>query len=49
LAPAPYLVFDRVAKYFGDLEVVAPSFDLTIKRNEFVVFLGPSGSGKTTS
>jgi NitT/TauT family transport system ATP-binding protein len=48
LAPAPYLVFDHVAKYFGDLEVVAPSFDLTIKRNEFVVFLGPSGSGKTT-
>jgi NitT/TauT family transport system ATP-binding protein len=41
-------VFDHVVKYFGDLEVVAPSFDLTIWRNEFVVFLGPSGSGKTT-
>jgi NitT/TauT family transport system ATP-binding protein len=48
LVPAPYLVFDQVAKYFGDLEVVAPVFDLTIARNEFVVFLGPSGSGKTT-
>ncbi len=48
MAPAPYLVFDGIAKYFGDLEVVAPTFDLTVKRNEFVVFLGPSGSGKTT-
>ncbi len=48
MAPAPYLVFDGISKYFGDLEVVAPTFDLTIKRNEFVVFLGPSGSGKTT-
>jgi NitT/TauT family transport system ATP-binding protein len=48
LAPAPYLVFDGISKYFGDLEVVAPTFNLTIKRNEFVVFLGPSGSGKTT-
>jgi NitT/TauT family transport system ATP-binding protein len=48
LGPAPYLVFDGIAKSFGDLDVVAPTFDLTIKRNEFVVFLGPSGSGKTT-
>jgi NitT/TauT family transport system ATP-binding protein len=48
LAIAPYLVFDGVAKFFGGLEVVAPTFDLAIKRNEFVVFLGPSGSGKTT-
>jgi|EndMetStandDraft_7_1072992.scaffolds.fasta_scaffold138000_2 NitT/TauT family transport system ATP-binding protein len=48
LVPAPYLVFDGVAKSFGGLEVVAPTFDLTVKRNEFVVFLGPSGSGKTT-
>jgi NitT/TauT family transport system ATP-binding protein len=45
---APYLVFNGVSKRFGDLEVVAPSFDLEVKRNEFVVFLGPSGSGKTT-
>ncbi|CCB64028.1 MULTISPECIES: ABC transporter ATP-binding protein [unclassified Hyphomicrobium] len=48
MAPAPYLVFDGIAKYFGDLEVVAPTFDLTVRRNEFIVFLGPSGSGKTT-
>ncbi|HML30330.1 MAG TPA: ABC transporter ATP-binding protein [Hyphomicrobium sp.] len=48
MAPAPYLVFDGIAKYFGDLEVVAPTFNLTVKRNEFIVFLGPSGSGKTT-
>ncbi len=45
---APYLEFDRIAKSFGALEVVAPTFNLTIQRNEFVVFLGPSGSGKTT-
>ncbi len=48
MAPAPYLEFDGIAKYFGELEVVAPFFNLNIKRNEFVVFLGPSGSGKTT-
>jgi len=48
VAPAPYLVFDGIAKYFGNLEVVAPTFDLSVKRNEFIVFLGPSGSGKTT-
>ena len=45
---APYLAFDRVTKLFGDIEVVAPYFDLGIARNEFVVFLGPSGCGKTT-
>jgi NitT/TauT family transport system ATP-binding protein len=43
-----YLVFDRVTKNFGPLPVVAPSFDLTIRRHEFVVFLGPSGCGKST-
>jgi NitT/TauT family transport system ATP-binding protein len=45
---APYLAFDRVTKAFGDTTVVAPYFDLSIERNEFVVFLGPSGCGKTT-
>ena len=45
---APYLVFDGIAKSFGGLEVVAPTFDLAVRRNEFVVFLGPSGCGKTT-
>ncbi len=48
MAPEPYLQFDGITKFFGDLEVVAPTFNLTIKRNEFIVFLGPSGSGKTT-
>lgn len=44
----PYLTFDRIAKRFGALDVVAPYFNLDVARNEFVVFLGPSGSGKTT-
>ncbi|BCJ90529.1 ABC transporter ATP-binding protein [Terrihabitans soli] len=43
-----YLAFDRVTKVFGDIQVVAPHFDLNVERNEFVVFLGPSGCGKTT-
>jgi len=43
-----YLVFDRVAKQFGPLPVVAPTFDLAVAKNEFVVFLGPSGCGKST-
>jgi NitT/TauT family transport system ATP-binding protein len=45
---APYLVFDRVTKEFGQLSVVARSFDLKVERHEFVVFLGPSGCGKST-
>ncbi|HVJ52686.1 MAG TPA: ABC transporter ATP-binding protein [Aliidongia sp.] len=44
----PYLVFDGISKRFGGLDVVAPTFDLTIRRNELIVFLGPSGCGKTT-
>jgi NitT/TauT family transport system ATP-binding protein len=44
----PYLTFEGVTKSFGALNVVAPSFNLEIRRNEFVVFLGPSGCGKTT-
>jgi NitT/TauT family transport system ATP-binding protein len=44
----PYLHFDKVTKTFGDLDVVAPTFDLEIRKKEFVVFLGPSGCGKTT-
>lgn len=43
-----YLAFDGVAKRFGDIEVVAPTFDLVIQKNQFIVFLGPSGCGKTT-
>jgi NitT/TauT family transport system ATP-binding protein len=45
---APYLVFDGIAKRFDTVEVVARTFDLAVRRNEFVVFLGPSGCGKTT-
>ena len=45
---APYLVFDGIAKRFGAIEVVAKTFDLAVRRNEFIVFLGPSGCGKTT-
>lgn len=44
----PYLFFHGVSKNFGETQVVAPFFDLTIAHNEFVVFLGPSGCGKTT-
>jgi NitT/TauT family transport system ATP-binding protein len=47
-ADPPYLVFDGVTKFFGDLPVVAPPFDLAVPRGQFVVFLGPSGCGKTT-
>src|SRR5260221_13130623 len=43
-----YLVFEHVTKQFGPLPVVAPTFDLAVARNEFVVFLGPSGCGKST-
>ncbi len=44
----PHLVFNDVTKRFGAIDVVAKPFNLTIARNEFVVFLGPSGCGKTT-
>ncbi len=44
----PYLAFHGVTKRFGDLDVVAQPFSITVERNEFVVFLGPSGCGKTT-
>jgi NitT/TauT family transport system ATP-binding protein len=46
--PRSFLVFDRVTKRFGDLDVVKQPFDLTVALNEFVAFLGPSGCGKTT-
>jgi len=44
----PWLTFDGISKRFDGLEVVAPTFDLAVRRNELVVFLGPSGCGKTT-
>jgi NitT/TauT family transport system ATP-binding protein len=46
--PNSFLVFDRVTKRFGDVNVVETPFNLTVRLNDFVVFLGPSGCGKTT-
>jgi len=40
--------FDRVAKRFGDVEVLR-DFNLAIEPGEFLVLLGESGSGKTTA
>lgn len=42
-----YLHFDNVSKAFGPVDVVSPT-NLSIDRNQFIVFLGPSGCGKTT-
>ncbi|MDR3495662.1 MAG: ABC transporter ATP-binding protein [Ancalomicrobiaceae bacterium] len=42
-----YLRFESVTKRFEPIQVVAET-DLSIARNDFVVFLGPSGCGKTT-
>ena len=41
------IVLDKVAKSFGDTEVIPP-LDLTIEDGEFTVFVGPSGCGKST-
>ncbi len=46
--PNSFLVFDRVTKRFGDVNVVETPFNLAVRLNDFVVFLGPSGCGKTT-
>ena len=42
------LVFKDVSKNFGDF-VAVESFNLSIKRGEFLAIMGPSGCGKTTT
>lgn len=39
----------NVRKVFEDETVAVESFDLQVKKGEFVTFLGPSGCGKTTT
>lgn len=48
MARENFVTFEHVSKRFGELPVVAPTFDLSIRQGQFVIFLGPSGCGKTT-
>jgi multiple sugar transport system ATP-binding protein len=47
-ANVPEIVFDRVEKKFGAVQVLPP-LDLTLKDGEFTVLVGPSGCGKSTT
>ena len=38
-----------VRKIFDDETIAVNSFNLEVKKGEFVTFLGPSGCGKTTT
>jgi len=44
----PLVVFDRVAKRYGDHVAVEP-MDLEIRKGEFLAIMGSSGCGKTTT
>ncbi len=44
----PEIVFDRVEKRYGAVQVLEP-FDLTLDNGEFTVLVGPSGCGKSTT
>ncbi|MFN7225085.1 MAG: ABC transporter ATP-binding protein [Paracoccaceae bacterium] len=44
----PKIVFDKVTKSFGAVEVLPP-LDLTLEDGEFTVLIGPSGCGKSTT
>ncbi|MCY6379716.1 ABC transporter ATP-binding protein [Hoeflea prorocentri] len=44
----PQIVFDKVEKHFGTLQVLPP-LDLSLDDGEFTVLVGPSGCGKSTT
>ncbi len=44
----PRIVFDKVEKSFGSVNVLPP-LDLTFETGEFTVLVGPSGCGKSTT
>ncbi len=44
----PEIVFDRVEKKFGSVQVLPP-LDLKLNDGEFTVLVGPSGCGKSTT
>ncbi len=44
----PEIIFEKVAKSFGQVEVLPP-LDLTLRDGEFTVLVGPSGCGKSTT
>jgi polar amino acid transport system ATP-binding protein len=43
----PMIVFDRVSKNYGDMEVLR-DISLTVAAGEVISLIGPSGSGKST-